>query len=52
MKNFLIGLGILSALLTPVGCKKASAPQQASLPVNVVTAIEKEVNEWDELPGG
>src|ERR1700724_1166113 len=51
MKNFLIGIGILSVLLTTAGCKKKSAAQQAPLPVNVVTAIEKEVNEWDEFTG-
>jgi multidrug efflux system membrane fusion protein len=51
MKNFFIGVGILSVLLTAVGCKKKSAPQQAALPVNVVTVIEKEVNEWDEFTG-
>jgi RND family efflux transporter MFP subunit len=51
MKNFLISVGILSVLLTVAGCKKKSAPQQPPLPVNVVTAIEKEVNEWDEFTG-
>jgi multidrug efflux system membrane fusion protein len=51
MKNFFIGVGILSILLTAVGCKKKSAPQQGPLPVNVVTVIEKEVNEWDEFTG-
>ena len=51
MKNFFIGVGILSILLTAAGCKKKSAPQQAPLPVNVVTVIEKEVNEWDEFTG-
>jgi multidrug efflux system membrane fusion protein len=51
MKDFLIGVGILLVLLTAVGCKKKSAPQQATLPVNVVTVIEKEVNEWDEFTG-
>src|SRR5438309_11632760 len=51
MKNFLVGLGILSILLTAGGCKKKSAPPQAPLPVNVVTAVEKEVNEWDEFTG-
>ena len=50
MKNFLIGVGILSIFLTAAGCKKAP-PQQGPLPVNVVTAIEKEVNEWDEFTG-
>ena len=51
MKNFLVGLGFLSILLTAGGCKKKSAPMQAPLPVNVVTAVEKEVNEWDEFTG-
>ena len=51
MKNFLVALGILSVLLAATACKKNSAPQQAPLPVNVVTAIEKEVNEWDEFTG-
>src|SRR5439155_455201 len=43
--------GLLLLLLTEIGCKKKSAPQQAALPVNVVTVIEKEVNEWDEFTG-
>src|ERR1700681_3340011 len=51
MKNSLVTVGILSVLLAAAGCKKNSAPQQAPLPVNVVTAIEKEVNEWDEFTG-
>ena len=51
MKNFLVGLGFLSILLTAGGCKKKSAPMQPPLPVNVVTAVEKEVNEWDEFTG-
>jgi RND family efflux transporter MFP subunit len=51
MKNFFIGVGILSILLTAAGCKQKSAPQQAPLPVNVITVIEKEVNEWDEFTG-
>src|SRR5256886_15610080 len=51
MKNFLVGLGILSIFLTAGGCKKKSAPPQTPLPVNVVTAVEKEVNEWDEFTG-
>src|SRR5437899_3416259 len=33
------------------GSKKASVAQEPPLPVNVVTAIEKEVNEWDEFTG-
>src|SRR5438876_9227073 len=51
MKNFLLGLGILSIFLMAGGCKKKAAPPQAPLPVNVVTAVEKEVNEWDEFTG-
>src|SRR3989449_4291643 len=51
MKHFLIAVGILSIVLAAVGCKKASAPQQGPLPVNVVTVVEKEVNEWDEFTG-
>ena len=37
--------------LTGSGCKKASVTQQPALPVNVVTVVEKEVNEWDEFTG-
>ncbi len=34
------------------GCKKAPpAQQQGPLPVNVITAVEKEVSEWDEFTG-
>jgi RND family efflux transporter MFP subunit len=51
MKNFFIGVGILSVLLTAAGCKKAAPPPPGPLPVNVVSAIEKEVNEWDEFTG-
>src|SRR5438876_11238356 len=51
MKSLFVGVGILSILLTTAGCKKNTAPQQAPLPVNVVTVIEKEVNEWDEFTG-
>jgi membrane fusion protein, multidrug efflux system len=51
MISFFIRVGILSILLATAGCKKKSGPQQAPLPVNVVTAVEKEVNEWDEFTG-
>src|SRR6188472_2224443 len=51
MKKLFIGVGLLSILLTTAGCKKKSPPPQAPLPVNVVTAVEKQVNEWDEFTG-
>jgi len=31
--------------------QEASVTQQPALPVNVVTVVEKEVNEWDEFTG-
>ncbi len=52
MKHFFFAaVGLLLILLTGSGCRKASAPSQGPLPVNVVTTIEKEVNEWDEFTG-
>jgi membrane fusion protein, multidrug efflux system len=51
MKNFFITVWILSIFLTAGGCNKKSAQQQGPLPVNVVTVVEKEVNEWDEFTG-
>ena len=51
MRTLFVCLGLLLLLLTEIGCQKKSAPQQAALPVNVVTVIEKEVNEWDEFTG-
>jgi multidrug efflux system membrane fusion protein len=51
VKYSLLGVGVISILLAAIGCRKASAPQQGPLPVNVVTVIEKEVNEWDEFTG-
>src|SRR3954463_7569959 len=51
VKHSLIGVGVISALLMAAGCKKESAPPQGPLPVNVVTVMEKEVNEWDEFTG-
>ncbi len=41
------------AIATFVGCKpkQAAPPPQGPLPVNVITAIEKEVIEWDEFTG-
>ena len=51
MKQFLIAAGILSILLTATGCKRKSAAQPPALPVNVLSVVEKEVNEWDEFTG-
>src|SRR5438477_1455911 len=51
MKNSFFSIGFLLVLLVASGCRKASAPSQGPLPVNVITAIEKEVNEWDEFTG-
>jgi multidrug efflux system membrane fusion protein len=50
MRPLFVCLGLLFLLLTEIGCRKESA-SQGPLPVNVVTAIEKEVNEWDEFTG-
>jgi multidrug efflux pump subunit AcrA (membrane-fusion protein) len=50
-ERLFIGLGFLLAQVAAAGCKKAPPPQQGPLPVNVVTVIEKEVNEWDEFTG-
>jgi RND family efflux transporter MFP subunit len=51
MRPLFVSAGLLLLLLTETGCKKASAPQQGPLPVNIVTVIEKEVKEWDEFTG-
>jgi RND family efflux transporter MFP subunit len=51
MKTTYLSVGFLIVLLAAIGCRKAAAPSQGPLPVNVVTAIEKEVNEWDEFTG-
>src|SRR2546425_1758429 len=52
MKHLSFALvGLLLVCLAGSACKKASVTQQPPLPVNVVTAIEKEVNEWDEFTG-
>src|ERR1700730_17491768 len=48
---FFAGVGLLLVFLTAAGCKRNTAPQQGPLPVNVVTVVEKEVNEWDEFTG-
>src|SRR5436853_5931076 len=51
MRPLFVCAGLLLLLLTEIGCQKKSAQQQAALPVNVLTVIEKEVNEWDEFTG-
>ncbi len=43
---------LAAVLFSFTACKKAPPPQQqGALPVNVVTAVEKEVTEWDEFTG-
>jgi RND family efflux transporter MFP subunit len=45
-------LSLTSFSLSLSGCRKpATAPKQGPLPVNVITAVEKEVVEWDEFTG-
>src|SRR6266700_148671 len=51
MKNVFLTVGLFLAVFVEIGCRKASAPSQGPLPVNVITVIEKEVNEWDEFTG-
>jgi RND family efflux transporter MFP subunit len=51
MKQFLIAAGMLSILLAATGCKKKSGAQPPALPVNVLSVVEKQVNEWDEFTG-
>jgi RND family efflux transporter MFP subunit len=51
MKLFSAGIALMLIAAAEMGCRKASVPQQGPLPVNVVTVIEKEVNEWDEFTG-
>src|SRR5437588_12213647 len=51
MKSFIAGIALLLVAAAEIGCRKASQPPQGPLPVNVLTVIEKEVNEWDEFTG-
>ena len=47
-----LALSFAVLLLALTGCRKAPpAQQQGPLPVNVITAVEKEVTEWDEFTG-
>jgi multidrug efflux system membrane fusion protein len=50
--SFCLGFGFFLSLALS-GCKKSALPGQSQgpLPVNVVTAIEKDVTEWDEFTG-
>src|SRR2546421_7425827 len=50
-QSFFACAAFLFVFLTGSGCKKASVTEQPALPVNVVTVVEKEVNEWDEFTG-
>jgi len=47
----IVSLGLALLIIAAVGCKKSGPPAPGPLPVNVVTVIEKEVNEWDEFTG-
>jgi membrane fusion protein, multidrug efflux system len=52
MKRLLTIATFAAASLIVVDCKKASTNKgPPPLPVNVVSVIEKEVNEWDEFTG-
>jgi multidrug efflux system membrane fusion protein len=52
MKRLFTIVAFATASLIVVDCKKASTNKGApALPVNVVSVIEKEVNEWDEFTG-
>src|SRR5438034_185037 len=51
MKKTFLSVSFLFVLLAGSACQKAPVTQQPPLPVNVVTASEKEVNEWDEFTG-
>lgn len=51
MKSLFVCLALLFFLFAEIGCKKAAPPQPGPLPVNVVSVVEKEVNEWDEFTG-
>jgi membrane fusion protein, multidrug efflux system len=45
-----IGVALVAALS---GCKRSAPPAQSQgpLPVNIITAVEKDVTEWDEYTG-
>jgi len=49
--KLIVSLGLALFIIAAVGCKKSGPPAPGPLPVNVVTVVEKEVNEWDEFTG-
>ena len=51
MKFFIAGVTLLLIAAVETGCRRASLSPQGPLPVNVLSVIEKEVNEWDEFTG-
>ncbi len=52
MRKVLLTVGLLLIAAGQFGCKKTpAASAQGPLPVNVVTVIEKDVDEWDEFTG-
>ena len=52
MKQFIVLIALVLIAAAEMACsRRASLPSQGPLPVNVVTVIEKEVNEWDEFTG-
>lgn len=52
LRTLLLSSASAALLLAAAGCKKQPPPQQQGpLPVNFITAVEKEVIEWDEFTG-
>ena len=51
MKRYQLWTVLAVMTLGLSACKEAPPPAPGPLPVNVVTVIEKEVNEWDEITG-
>src|SRR5438067_1088885 len=49
--KFVVSLGLVLLLIAEGGCKRTAPPAPGPLPVNVLTVVEKEVNEWDEFTG-
>ncbi len=51
MKRLFTFAAFAAVSLLVVGCGKSTNKDAPPLPVNVVTVVEKEVNEWDEFTG-